>query len=316
MSQPLWYVRKHALSDAQGSAGEPAPEYTMYGPFPTPQVNEMLRLGELDLNDEVSLDRSLWQGIRDSGHFGARSDGHPHPSKQAIDPSWQDEREKARMRWLEGSDARDASEQQSTEMPPDRSMPSDHGMVNAPAHPRAHVADKAARATSGLIAVFAVLVVAMLGGVVWYGQENAEKAGKSIQAGLEMKASNCTRPAAPGVSWAGCNLSSASLVGANLSNANLKAAQLVATNLSGADLTYADLSQANLQRANLANATLLGANLNGADLSRSNLSGADLRYAVLTGATLEAADMTGASLVKATWPDGRVCAEGSIGVCR
>ena len=52
-------------------------------------------------------------------------------------------------------------------------------------------------------------------------------------------------------------------------------------------------------------------------MRRARLFRADLRGADLSGARLFDADLTRADLSGATWTDGkRVCAEGSIGVCR
>jgi uncharacterized protein YjbI with pentapeptide repeats len=61
-----------------------------------------------------------------------------------------------------------------------------------------------------------------------------------------------------------------------------------------------DWSGCDKSNANLWNANLSGANLTDANLSYANLTDADLTYADLYGAM---------------WPDGRVCAEGSMGAC-
>lgn len=314
MSQPLWYVRKQLPEESDRAEQNLEISHRASGPFPTPQVNEMLRLNELDLNDEVSLDGALWQSIRDSGHFGSRNT-EANSRKSSADPSWQEEREKARLRWLEGAgNAEPAPLREPPQGTADSTVLKALEMEHA--RTRAMVEDNASRSPSKLIAVVAIVILALVGVGVWLGQDQATTSGKSIQAGLERKASNCTRPPEPGVSWAGCNYSSASLSGANLSNAMLASAQFVGTNLMGADLTYANIERANLQRANLENAQLLGANLGGANLSGANFRGADLRYAMLTGANVEGAQFEGATLVKATWTDGRVCAEGSIGACK
>ncbi len=137
-----------------------------------------------------------------------------------------------------------------------------------------------------------------------------------------------------------CDLTNAKLTGAYLSSA-----KLLLANLAGADLTKANLSYATLRHATLIGATLTTANLfwadmYGADLTKAILTGADLTEAKLpsanltganlTGANLVSADLTGAVLTKAnlsgailfladltgaTWTDGRICAQGSIGVC-
>jgi len=82
--------------------------------------------------------------------------------------------------------------------------------------------------------------------------------------------------------------------------AKLEGADLHCMDLSGADFRGAELEKANLQKANLSNA-----NFQNADLEEANLKGAKIDGAIFSGAELE----------YATWTDGRVCAEGSIGGC-
>ncbi len=85
----------------------------------------------------------------------------------------------------------------------------------------------------------------------------------------------CEDPPTPGVDWSGCNFS-------------------------GADLYSVDLQGANLTNADLSLTILWGAKLNGADLTGANLNGTDPNNVDFSGAT---------------WTDGRVCAEGSVGGC-
>jgi hypothetical protein len=61
---------------------------------------------------------------------------------------------------------------------------------------------------------------------------------------------------------------------------------------------------------------LAGADLREADLSGANLSAANLSYANLSGVRLAGARLQDAILTGATWTDGRVCGEGSVGSCR
>ena len=60
---------------------------------------------------------------------------------------------------------------------------------------------------------------------------------------------------------------------------------------------------------------LVGAPLNGVDLDGKNLAGANLSYANLRGAILNNTNLAGANLSGATWVDGTICREGSIGYC-
>jgi uncharacterized protein YjbI with pentapeptide repeats len=103
-------------------------------------------------------------------------------------------------------------------------------------------------------------------------------------------------------------------------------------NCEGANLEGRDLRGVNLRRANLRGANLRGANLAGADLGNADFSGADMRFVNLGGAALFGTKMVGTNLTgaglrfqdlksdtdvsRALMPDGKMCAEGSVGDCR
>lgn len=116
------------------------------------------------------------------------------------------------------------------------------------------------------------------------------------------------------------------LKNADLQEAVLEEAYLKLANLQGADLYKADLRGAYLQKANLRGAYLYQTNLRGAYLYQADLRGAELNWAYLQEANLldadlrgvvdiDGADLDGAKLGGATWTDGKICKEGSIGKC-
>ncbi len=78
---------------------------------------------------------------------------------------------------------------------------------------------------------------------------------------------------------------------------------------------YTKCPEVNLSNANLEGINLQGAYLKGANLKNTILRNANLIDVYLYEADLTGADLTGADLSKAIWPDGRVCAFGSIGQC-
>ena len=78
---------------------------------------------------------------------------------------------------------------------------------------------------------------------------------------------------------------------------------------------YTKCPNVNLNNANLEGINLQGAYLKGATLKNTILRNAKLIDVYLFEADLTGADLTGADLSKAIWPDGRVCAFGSIGQC-
>jgi hypothetical protein len=61
---------------------------------------------------------------------------------------------------------------------------------------------------------------------------------------------------------------------------------------------------------------LVGADLREANLKDVRFPGANLSYANFKGARLDDAVLDNAKLAGATWVDGRVCADDSVGVCR
>jgi len=77
----------------------------------------------------------------------------------------------------------------------------------------------------------------------------------------------------------------------NLAHLSLPRARLDYANLNYTNLSYAILYEASLAHANLSHANLYYANLGNANLIEANLSGA-------------------------TWVDGHICKEGSVGYCR
>lgn len=85
------------------------------------------------------------------------------------------------------------------------------------------------------------------------------------------------------------------LAGANLDRASFK----------GMDLRGVDFTEAELDVADFENADLSGANFTKADLEDANLKGANIEGAIFKDAELEFA----------TWVNGRICGEGSIGGC-
>ena len=115
---------------------------------------------------------------------------------------------------------------------------------------------------------------------------------------------------APGVDWRESSMAQIRLDDANLQGANLSRSIMHLSNLSGANLMLANLQGTHLHAANMRGTNLTMANLEGASLLDADLSGANL-----LGARLEKTILIQAKFGGATWPDGRVCAEGSVGEC-
>ncbi|MFZ5484474.1 MAG: pentapeptide repeat-containing protein [Pseudomonadota bacterium] len=288
MTQHLWYLRVKGV---------------VSGPFPAPQLRQSFSLGELDLDDAVSLDGKQWLTLMQSGIL----DSQPAKATRVpdTDDDWRREREKARLRWLDDS----------IEVAGDMPVRDDEVGLRLRQHEaetRSRLDAESRRPPAFLVGLAAFLIIALIGVGVWLGQSGQS----GIQTSLANKAIDCQQPPGEGVNWNGCDKREAVLAGARLKNARLAKVKLERADLSAAELAYADLQGANLRGASLRGAALNAASLGQADLTGADLTGADLRFAVLTGAFMEGVRLDGARLDQATWLDGRVCAVASVGACQ
>jgi hypothetical protein len=291
MTQHLWYVRRK---------GETS------GPFPAKQLREMFSLGQLDLKDEVSLDDKSWAKLRETDVL---SPEHV-PVRVAVetDEAWRQEREKAKLRWINDSvevAAEDGAAAQSDETV--------NRLRRHEEETRNMLEAQTSRRPTFVAGAATLLVLTLIGVGVWLGQSSEPRI---VTASVVKLTVDCKAGPGENVNWSGCNKNDAKLSGAKLPNANLSGAHLERVDLSGADLSYANLTGADLRGANLSRAVLKGATLGEADLTGADLSGADLGFAVLANALMGGARLDGASLQQSTWTDGRVCSDQSVGTCQ
>lgn len=289
MAQSIWYL-KHADE--------------VYGPFPSPQIEEALHAGDVNPDWEISLNGIDWLSIADSGQF---------ETTQAAGPSggsdnsvvWHEQRLEARKRWLQ--DAGSVTEQARDPMQDAAvrsSVERDHIRTQV------LLLEEKNKRTSPWIALLALALVVGIGIAVWMGQGD-----KPIQAGIGHTV-DCTAALTEQVNWQGCDKRGYQHHQAEARNARLDRAQLQDVRLKGSDLAYASMQGISLRNAELVDVNLTGADLTNADLTGADLSGADLSYAVLIGANLTGARLSATKLDKATWIDARVCALGSMDICR
>jgi hypothetical protein len=282
MAQPLWYLRH---------AG------TVLGPYPTPQVRELLRSGAISPDWDVSLDEKDWLPLTHAAQL--LPDDEPGMGAEPADEktAWEVERQRAQERW------------QGQEPPVEHDARLDEARRQALERDEVRtgqlVAAERRRRPPLLIAALALLALAVVGVVVKWGESE-----QPIQASLN-QAVNCAAAVDEGVNWSGCDKRGAALAGAHLRNARLVKTRLDDAQMPGASLEYAQAGGASLRNVDLSGARLTAADLTGADLSAADLNAANLHYAVLEGALLNGTRMDGA-----TWTDGRICAPGSIGECR
>lgn len=290
MAQTLWYLRYNDR---------------VLGPFPSPQIAELLNSGEVTPEWEISLNETDWLTIVESGQFDeAILDSRN--IKDTETPGWREERQKARQRWLGDSDiVKNASSHD-----PIRDVETRQAISMDHIKTGALLEAEKRKPISFFSPLLGILLLLMVGIGVWWGQRE-----KPIQAGIG-SAAICAAPAADGVNWSHCDKRGLNLTGLHVRNARMEKTRLDDAQLGGADLSYAVLTGASLRNVQFSGSVLLGAEMTGADLSGADLAGANLQYAVLKGAVLAGTRLNSARLDKATWVDGRVCAEDSIGSCR
>lgn len=280
MAQPLWYLRH---------------EGKILGPFPPPQVRELLNSGAITGEWEISLNERDWLPLAESGHF---SDQEWQAEAADEQLTWREERQRARERRRDEDEetlfAHDPGIDEARRRALGRDQQRTEHLIEA----------ENARRPSLWIGLLAVIAVAAVSLVVWWGQSD-----QPIQTSLS-QAVNCAAPPAEGVNWSGCDKRALQAAGSTLRNAKLDRAHLDDARLAGAILEYASATGTSLRNTDLRGAKLAAADLSGADLSGADFSGANLRYAVLSGALL-----AGTRLDHAVWSDGHTCAAGSIGGC-
>jgi hypothetical protein len=255
------------------------------GPFPEPLVCRFLAIGRLVDTDEVSQDGTYWRQVEDVPVLtqGVQALLEPTGVGEEADEAWVEDRGKAALRWL---DERKSPDPRGRQAPPqfDAAI-----MERRSGRDRRKMSEtvelKAYREGRGDFESWLRNRRQRYGPAAGFVAlllllltliALLLKPVNPIAVGLQISNSDCAAAARKGVNWSGCDKDGALLVGADL-----RSAELVGTSLKQANLSFADLS-----RANLLQAELRGANLSGARLGN------------------------------AVWVDGRVCAEGSVGLCK
>lgn len=293
----LWYTRR---------GGE------VRGPFPEALIRRYVLLGRLGEDDEVSRDKGMWEVLSTHSELVPDLVRNAHESDEARERLMaarlrEDERDVTDRRADESAEAVGAERRRGSE----RREAEPEWMVRY-RRLRARTLKEASpqRARYGVVVAIVVLVGGLFAYAVRHGSGPGPRAG-----------AKCAAAPAPAVDWSYCSLEGVRLPRADLRRADLRStdlrgAELSGARLAGADLSYASLGTADLRGADLAHARLVGTGLGGADLRGADLARADLAYANLRGARLTGARLKGAKLDQAIWVNGRVCAEGSVGVCR
>ncbi len=287
----FWYVRT---------------ENTVKGPFPEKQIQESVLLGRLNLETPVSKDKDDWQALR----------FHPEliPEVMQADPADPQARErlKAARRWADErrKERRDEDLEDPARLGPGRRVAEPY-TVKEYRDNREDIVEQFKPRDRRVYPVIAAIVVLLLLGVY---------AGFTLTPD-DQSAADCTAVPAPGVNWRHCQFPGRQILNqdfshANLNSINLQGAKLVGGIFDQADLSYANLSLTDLSLSRIQHAMLKGTDLRQADLSGVNFTASNLAYANLTGAIIDNASFRDVILDQAIWVDGRICANGSVGVCR
>lgn len=290
----LWYVRR---------------EHVTRGPFPEGQVSRDILLGRIRPTDELSHDRETWHPLTELPHLvpevmrNVRTD----EDRERLRLARLHEDERQRERRGTGPVEPLIAEQRHG----DRRRPEPEEMVKHRHLREQLLAGAESKYATRIPLGIAVAIILLFGGVFVWRQFSAP--------GVPPR--NCAAAPLPGVNWTNCALEGALLTGARLDGAVLHSTRLTRANLErailvGADLRYADLRRADLRQADARQAAVTGVMLEGALLDGANFSSADLRYANFRSARIRDTNFSGANLSRATWTDGRICGDGSIGECR
>lgn len=268
------------------------------GPFPAGQISQSLILGRFSLQDEVSLDREEWKRILNVPVLV--------PDVLKADPNDEEaqERLKAARRW--------ADERRNEQSNSDEHRQSEGYDTLEYRHNREHVF-QGLNKRKDRVGIQLLVVLAVVAGLLFFSFGFAPQNTESEV--------DCDALPVKGVNWRYCRMAGKQLLRSDLQSANLNTtvlsnANLFASDLTSANASYTDFSLANLSFTNFTNASLKGANLQRADLSQANLTNADLSYADLRSAILTRAHFENTRLDHVIWIDGRLCAAGSIDVCK
>ncbi len=286
----VWYLRKKGK---------------ITGPFPVGQISQLLIVGRLSVDDEVSHDKDEW--------FTIQSIPALIPEVLAeTDEGKQSERLAAARRWAD--ERREERREDSSKAPSRTSDGRRHHELNQELEYRQHresiykqFREKPKMAIAKLV-LFTGFVVAILWGSFNYSPLTI------------IDEPDCTAQPRKGVNWRNCNKADLVAIRANMSESNLHSvilrnANLFASNFSKTRMDYSDLSGSNLSFAIFKEANLKGANFKKSDLRRADFTKANLSYTDFSNASIGDAIFTGADLSHAIWIDGQECQQGSIGQC-
>lgn len=284
-----WYIRK---------------DNRLTGPFPSGQISQLLVVGRLSLQDEVSHDKENWAKIASIEYLIPEviiedSSDEGIQERLAAARRWADERREERRK-------EDPLRQKKGRRHVESTLDTEYRFRRESIYRSFRERPK----SSILILMGLVIVVGTLITLSF-----------RYSGVIKFEDPVCDASPAPAVNWRNCLKLGVVALRTDLSNANMHSAIMRGSNFFASDLhhammNYVDLSDSNLSYTNMQNATLVGADLQKSDLRYANLQGANLSYANLSGANLVNIKLDNANLSNAIWQNGQTCLPGSYSECR
>ncbi len=287
----VWYLRKNGK---------------VSGPFPVGQISQLLIVGRLSLDDEVSHDKDEWFTIQSVPAL------IPDVLNEA-DTGKQSERLAAARRWAD--ERREERREDNAKTPSRRTDGRRHHEPKQEVEYRQHresiykkFRERPKMAIAKLL-LFTGIVLAILWGSFNYSPLNI------------VDEPDCLAQPAKGVNWRNCNKLGLVAIRADISESNLHSvilrdSNLFASNFTKTRMDYSDLSSSNLSFTIFKQANLKGASFKKSDLRRADFSNANLSYADFRGASIVDTIFNQADLSHAIWIDGRQCKADSISQCK
>ena len=287
----VWYLRKNGK---------------VSGPFPVGQISQLLIVGRLSLDDEVSHDKDEWFTIQSVPAL------IPDVLNEA-DTGKQSERLAAARRWAD--ERREERREDNVKTPSRRTDGRRHHEPKQEVEYRQHresiykkFRERPKMAIAKLL-LFTGIVLAILWGSFNYSPLNI------------VDEPDCSAQPAKGVNWRNCNKLGLVAIRADISESNLHSvilrdSNLFASNFTKTRMDYSDLSSSNLSFTIFKQANLKGASFKKSDLRRADFSSANLSYADFRGASIVDTIFNQADLSHAIWVDGRQCKADSISQCK
>ncbi len=286
-----WYIRK---------------KNKITGPFPAGQLSQLLVVGRLSLDDEISHDKDEWVLISDVPSLIPEvlsDDADPGQSERlAAARRWADERREERRETNVKKPRRQSKGRRTNELLEEVEYRNKRESIYRSFRERP-------KRAFFILFIFISLVSALIAGTFNYSPL------------VLIDEPDCNALPRAGVNWRNCNKSQLLAIRADLSEANLhstilRGANLFASNFTQSRMDYSNLSGGNFSYAVFIKANLKGANFKNTDLRNANFSFANVSYADFFNATIVDVNFTNADLSNAIWINGEICQQGSIGICK